>query len=191
MKQNSKAVSNCEEYNEKNDAENKIVEDRALEIYGLCKESFNSEVSRHNTLSTKANMYLTLIGVTLAALSVKLEDFVLIVNTLPFALYIFGVTLYLASVVSFSVSIWQIVKAIASFDYVTYPENIFEQFKDDPRIVILSSMASYLSKFTEQNYEINNRKAKHLKLALVFIRIGLVFLSLVFLFVIEIKVIGG
>ena len=191
MKQNVKAFPDCEEYNEKNIEKDKFLEDRALEIYGLCKEAFNSEVTRHNTLSTRANMYLTLIGVTLAVLSFSLEDFILLVNTLPFTLYILLVTLYLATVICFSVSIWQIVKAIASFDYVTYPANIFEQFKDDPRIVILSSMASYLSKYTVQNHEINNTKAKYLKFALVLVRIGLVSLLLVFISVISIKAIGA
>jgi hypothetical protein len=171
--------------------ENDIIADRAYEVCNLCKDAFTNELSRHEALTAKANIYISLIGLLLAALFIKMNDFILLINTFPSYLFVAEILLYLMCIVCFAVSVWKIISAITILNYTTYPQDIFESFKKDSRSIIFSSIAKYLSDASKENYTNNNKKAQRLAVALSFVRVGLVFLLITFLSIIIIKTIGG
>lgn len=168
----------------------RILEERAADILDVCKEAFNSEVTRHGSLSGKASLYLTVVGLVFAALSVKIADFVGILRQLPLRLFVIEMVMYAASLIFFAVAIGQIINSIKLFDYRTYPVDIFKTLEARPRLAILSGIGKGLSKAAKENYLANNIKAAHLRQALVYIQAGSILLFLIFISLFATIVVG-
>ncbi len=169
---------------------NLSIVDIANDLNQICKDAFNQQVSRHDALNMKANIYLFVIALLFGIEFLKFNDFISALEDLPFYGLLGELALYFLSAGCFAGAVWHIIKTLKVVDYQGYPSNICTEFEAYNRLEILSSIASVVDEAAAHNREKNDKKAQYLESSLKFIKAGLFLIFAMLFSLIAIAVIG-
>lgn len=164
-------------------------------IYTECKDAFQNEWNRKQSLENTANAYISVYAIILGFGLLKADDmFVLFIKSIEKSPILY----FLIFISSFSLfyciirGLWETVRAIKLGDYTTVdPGEIQSLLGNRNKLVYLKALSKYFTKAVILNEKENNNKVEALQSSCKFIKATVIFVCVIILSIAILKILGG